>query len=268
MSLLPALGLGTWNMGESVGRRSHEVAAIRAGLDAGLTLIDTAEMYGDGGAERVVGEAIAGRREGLQLVSKVLPSNAGFERLIAACARSRERLGVERIDLYLLHWPGSVPLAETVRAMHEVQARGWIGAWGVSNFDGSAMRALLTVDGAGDCALNQIYYSLSERGPEFDLLALHDRHGVSTMAYCPLDQGALVDHPALRPIARRHGATMAQVALAWLRTRGVSAIPKSADPDRVRENARSLQLALDDRDLAEIDQAFPSPTRATRLKIV
>lgn len=265
---MPLLGLGTWKMGESRRSRDIEVAAIVAGLDAGATLIDTAEMYADGESEVIIGEAIGGRRDGLYLVSKVLPHNAGHDDLLAACDRSRKRLGVDTIDLYLLHWPGSVPLAETIGAFEVLVQRGEIGRWGVSNFDAQAMQELLATPGANHCAVNQVYYSLGERGAEFDLLPMLAEHSIAAMAYCPLDQGDLSTHPDLLPVASRHGATCAQVALAWLRERGVTAIPKSGRQSRVQENFASLEINLSADDLALIDERFAPPTQATRLKIV
>ncbi|MFK7964970.1 MAG: aldo/keto reductase [Burkholderiaceae bacterium] len=265
---MPLLGLGTWMMGEKRRQQDTEVAALVAGLDAGATLIDTAEMYADGEAEAIAGEAIAGRRDGLYLVSKVLPHNAGHDDLLAACDRSRERLGVDYIDLYLLHWPGSVPLAETIGAFEVLVERGAIGRWGVSNFDVRSMQQLLATPGAETCAVNQVYYSLGERGAEFDLLPLLAEKGIAAMAYCPLDQGDLTTHPDLLPIAKRHDATCAQIALGWLIARGVTAIPKSASPKRVQENLVALNVNLSADDLAEIDEHFMPPTRASRLKIV
>lgn len=265
---MPLLGLGTWMMGESARARSAEVAAIVAGLDAGATLIDTAEMYADGRSELIVGQAIAGRRDGLYLVSKVLPHNAGHHDLLAACDRSRKRLGVDCIDLYLLHWPGSVPLAETIGAFEALEQRGAIGRWGVSNFDVRAMDKLLALPGGNRCAVNQVYYSLGERGAEFDLLPMLTGHRIAAMAYCPLDQGDLSTHPDLLPIARRLDATCAQVALAWLCERGVTAIPKSSSTARVQENLASLDVKLSTDDLDLLDVHFAPPKRATRLKIV
>jgi len=265
---MPLLGLGTWMMGESDRTRDAEIAALVAGLDAGATLIDTAEMYADGRSEGIVGAAIAGRRDDLYLVSKVLPHNAGHDDLIAACDRSRKRLGVDCIDLYLLHWPGSVPLAETIGAFEWLVARGAIGRWGGSNFDLRAMQKLLAVPGADLCAVNQVYYSLGERGAEFDLLPLLAKRGIAAMAYCPLDQGDLSTHPDLLPVARRLDATCAQVALAWLRARGVTAIPKSGNAARVRENLASLKVKLSADDIQWLDAHFAPPKQATRLKIV
>lgn len=265
---LPEIGLGTWMMGESARPRAKEVAALQAGLDAGASLIDTAEMYGDGGAESITGAAIAGRREAVFLISKVLPSNAGYQAMLAACDRSRARLQVDCIDLYLLHWPGTVPLVETIAGFQTLQQRGAIKHWGVSNFDAPAMRQLLATDGGAGCAANQVYYSLGERGAEFDLLPLHQAHGIAGIAYCPLDQGDLTTHPDLLPLAAQHDATCAQIALAWLRQRGVLAVPKSANAQRVLENLASLKVLLTPADLLAIDQVFAPPRKAERLRIV
>ena len=265
---VPALGLGTWRMGESSRQANAEIEALREGIALGLTVIDTAEMYGDGGAERVVGQAIAGQRERVTLVSKVLPSNASRAGVRAACDRSRRRLGVDRIDLYLLHWPGSVPLSDTIAGFEALQASGSIGAWGVSNFDPSHLRQVLALN-AHDCAANQIYWSLAQRGPEFDSLPLHRAQRVATMAYSPLDQGRLLDHPALAAIAARHQATPAQVALAWLLAQSATiVIPKSGHAARVRENAAARELRLDAQDLRALDAAFPPPTRARPLAMI
>lgn len=265
---MPSLGLGTWMMGEQSGQRSKEVAALRAGLEAGARLIDTAEMYADGESESITGEALKGFDDQVFLVSKVLPSNAGRQALLAACDRSRRRLGVDCIDLYLLHWPGSVPLNETIGAFQELQNLGAIRHWGVSNFDSSALAQVLAAEGGTQCRSNQIYFSLSERGPEFDLLPMHEQYGLVTMAYCPLDQGDLTTHPDLLSVALSHDATCAQVALAWLRQRGITAIPKSARAKTVIENLASLDVTLSPADLTLIDQVFPPPLRAERLKIV
>ena len=268
---VPPLGLGTWRMGERPGQRRAEIEAIQTGIDLGLTLIDTAEMYGNGGAESVVGEAIAGRRDGLTLVSKVLPSNASYQGVIKACDRSRKRLGVDRIDVYLLHWMSSTPLSETIDAFETLRDQGAIGAWGVSNFDPREMQGLLAQSGAQACVTNQVYYSLGARGIEYDLLPLmrEQAHPMPAMAYCPLDQGELAWHEALLPIAERHQATCAQVALAWLLSQpDVIVIPKSSSAARVTENAGARALQLNAEDIAALDAAFPPPDRAEPLRIV
>jgi len=265
---IPTLGQGTWHMGERGARRAEEAAALRLGLDLGLDLIDTAEMYGEGGAEEVVAEAIAGRREEVFLVSKVYPQNAGGRKLEAACERSLKRLRVERIDLYLLHWRGGIPLAETVAGFERLRAAGKIGRWGVSNLDVAELEELGPA--LADCATDQVLYNLEHRGPEFDLLPFCRARAMPVMAYSPVGQGgALLRHPALRAVAARHGATPAQVAIAWtLRAPGVVSIPKAADPEHVRQNAAARDLALTAADLAELDAAFPPPRRKRGLAML
>lgn len=275
---VPALGLGTWKMGERSGSRRAEVEALVHGFELGLTLVDTAEMYADGGAEEVVGRALAGRRDRIFVVSKVHPHNAGRRAAIAACERSLARLGVDRIDLYLLHWRGSVPLAETLAGFAELQRRGWIRRWGVSNFDVADMEELFALpgadDGAAGCSANQVYYSLGRRGVEFDLLPWQRVRGLPLMAYCPIDQGVLAGAgapAAVHGVAQRHGATPAQVALAALLAQpGVLAIPKAASERHLRENwgAAALMQALDAADRAALDRAFPPPRRKQALAIV
>lgn len=275
---LPKLGLGTWHMGEASGRRGAEVAAVRAAIDMGYRLIDTAEMYGDGGAEEVVGQAIAEalrtgdvRRDELFVVSKVLPHNASRRGTPAACERSLARLGLERIDLYLLHWRGPHPLADTVEAMRALIQQGRIGAWGVSNFDTDDMQELAALEPAGGapCAVNQVYYSLGERGPEFSLLPWQRAHGMPLMAYSPIDQGALAASAKLDPIAARLGATRAQVALAWvLAQSGVVAIPKAVRETHLRENLAAAELRLAPGDLAELDRLYPPPRRKSPLAMI
>ena len=262
---VPALGQGTWKMGEEPGARSSEVAALRAGLDLGLMLIDTAEMYADGGSEEVVAEAIAGRREQVFLVSKVYPQNATRQGVPAACERSLRRLGTDFLDLYLLHWRGSTPLAETVVAFEKLRAEGKIRRWGVSNFDVSDLEQL---DGAAaHCATNQVLYNPEHRGIEFDLLPWCQKRKMPLMAYSPVGQGGrLLQNPALAEVARRHGVTPAQVAIAWaLRQPGMIVIPKASDPEHVRANAAAAEVQLAGEDLAAIDQAYPPPTRKQSL---
>jgi diketogulonate reductase-like aldo/keto reductase len=269
-TLVPALGQGTWRMGEGRQKREEEVAALRLGLDLGLTLIDTAEMYGEGEAEKVVGAAIAGQRERAFIVSKVYPHNASRRGIPAAWERSARRLGVDVIDLYLLHWQGSVPLAETVAGFEALRAAGRIRFWGVSNFDVDDMEALASVPGGGSCATNQVLYNPEHRGIEFDLLGWQARHGIPVMAYSPVGQGGrLLRGRALAAVAARHGATAAQVALAWvLRQPGVIAIPKAGTAAHVRENAAAAGLALTAEDLAEIDRALPPPARKQPLAML
>ena len=271
----PSLGLGTWRMGESAARRGAEIAAIRAAVEMGYRVIDTAEMYGEGGAEEVVGRAIAeclragtvGRDE-LFIVSKVYPHNASAAGTVAACERSLKRLGLDRIDCYLLHWRGSVPLAETVGAFEALRERSRIRHWGVSNFDLDDMEELLGVDGGERCAANQVYYSLTTRGPGFALLPWQAARGIVTMAYSPIDQGELLRNPTLRKIAARKSVTPAQFALAWLSAQaGVMALPKSTDLVRLRENLESASMTLEADDLAALDKAFPPPRRKTPLTL-
>jgi diketogulonate reductase-like aldo/keto reductase len=266
-AVVPALGQGTWRMGERGDRRA-EAAALRLGVDLGMTLIDTAEMYGDGGAEEVVAEAIAGRRDEVFLVSKAYPHNASRSKLPRALDASLKRLKVERLDLYLLHWRGSVPLAETVEAMEKARAAGKIARWGVSNLDVDDLEELGPA--LKDCATDQVLWNLEARGVEFDLLPFCARHGMPVMAYSPVGQGgALLSHKAVRAVAARHGATPAQVALAFiLRQPGVIAIPKASDPAHVRQNAAAAALRLAPEDVAELDAAFPPPRRKRPLAML
>jgi diketogulonate reductase-like aldo/keto reductase len=266
---MPRLGMGTWHMGESAGERAAEVAALRLGLELGVTLVDTAEMYGEGGAERVVGEAIRGRRDAVYLVTKFYPHHASRRALPKACEGSLGRLGVEAIDLYLLHWRSSVPLAETVEALERLREAGKIRRWGVSNFDVADMEELAGAAGGERCAANQVLYNLARRGIEFDLLPWCAARGIDVMAYSPLDEGTLAAHPALAKVAKRLGSSAAQVALAWLlRDPRVCVIPKASGAEHVRANAAARGLALDDEAIAELDRAFPPPTRKRPLEII
>jgi diketogulonate reductase-like aldo/keto reductase len=266
---VPALGQGTWFMGESARRQADEVAALQAGIDLGMTLIDTAEMYGEGGAEELLGEAIAGRRDKLFLVSKVYPHNASRRGAIAACERSLKRLKTDRIDLYLLHWRGQVPLAETIEAFETLQRDGKIRHWGVSNLDVYDMQELLGEPGGEKVAVNQVLYNLTRRGIEYDLQPLLCERNIPIMAYSPIEQGRLLRAPVLRTIAQRHNATPAQIALAWLlRQEQVIAIPKAATIAHVMENRAALDLTLTDNDLAELDQVFSPPDEATPLEML
>lgn len=265
---IPALGQGTWRMGEDGRRRREEADALRLGIELGLTLIDTAEMYGEGGAEEVVGDAIQGRRDEVFLVSKVYPHNASRKGAIAACERSLRRLRVETIDLYLLHWRGSVPLAETVAAFEALKAAGKIRHWGVSNFDVDDLEELGPALGA--CATDQVLYNLEHRGVEFDLLPFCAARSMPVMAYSPLGQGGrLLRHRALGEVAARHGASPAQIAIAWtLRDPNVIAIPKAAHPAHVRENAAAREIRLTAEDLAILDAAFAPPRRKRPLAML
>lgn len=264
---MPTFGLGTWGMGEDARRRSDEVASLRHGLDRGVTLIDTAEMYGD--AESVVGDAVAGRRADVFIVSKVLPENATRQGTVAACERSLRRLKTDRIDLYLLHWRGAVPLEETMAAFAALAEAGKICDWGVSNFDISDIGELWkTPDGDG-VATNQVLYNLTRRGIEFDLMPWCRQHKVPVMAYSPIEQGRLLGHAALREIAARHDATPAQVALAWLRRHDdVIVIPKAATSAHIDENLAALDLLLTRDDFTALDRAFPPPKQAKPLEML
>ena len=266
---VPAFGQGTWNMAVKASARKEEIAALRTGLDLGLTLVDTAEMYADGAAQRLVGEAIAGRRDEVFLVDKVLPHHADRTGVLAACRTALERLRTDRIDLYLLHWPGQVPLEETIGAFTELQQRGRIRYWGVSNFDTSDLARLEAVDAGRQVQTDQVLYNLGRRGPEFDLLPACAALDLPVMAYSPIEQGRLLRHPALGRVALRHQATPAQVALAWvLRRPGTIVIPKTGTPARVVENAKALDVHLTASDLSELDAAFPPPSRAVPLEML
>ena len=272
-STCPSLGLGTWRMGESKRERAAEVAAVRLALEIGYRVIDTAEMYGEGGAEEVVGQALAESmragtltRDEVFVVSKVYPHNASRQGVREACERSRRRMGLERIDLYLLHWRGSHRLADTVAGFDALIERGYIARWGVSNFDVDDMQELVGVKGGEACAANQVYYSLGERGAGFDLLPWLQRHAMPLMAYCPIDRGRIAGDTALQQVADRHGATATQVALAWvMQQRGVMAIPKAVREEHLRENLASASLQLSAEDLAAIDRRFPPPRAKTAL---
>ncbi|HEX2552127.1 MAG TPA: aldo/keto reductase [Microvirga sp.] len=266
---VPALGQGTWQMAEQASRRADEIASLRLGLDLGLSLVDTAEMYGEGAAEALVAEAISGRRDEVFLVSKVYPHNASRSGVVQACERSLKRLRTDRLDLYLLHWRGGVPLSETVAGFEALLRAGKIRHWGVSNLDTDDMEELAAVPDGARCATNQVLYNVMRRGPEFDLLPWMAARALPLMAYSPVEQGRLPRSGALHDIARRHGASPFQVALAWLLRRpDVTAIPKAGRPDHVRDNHRALALALDDEDLAAIDAAFPPPKRRRPLEML
>ena len=266
---VPVLGQGTWKMGEDRRRRDDEVAALKLGLDLGITLIDTAEMYASGGSEEVVSEAMEGRRDEIFLVSKVLPSNASRDGVKRSCENSLKRLGTDRIDLYLLHWPGSVPLSETVEAFEALKKAGKIRHWGVSNFDTDEMEDLVGLPSGGNVQTNQVLYNLSRRGPEFDLAPWCLKRGIPLMAYSPVEQGALARNARLEAVASRHNATAAQVALAWVMTQpGVIAIPKAGRQEHVRQNAAALDISLTAKDFADLDLAFPPPTRKRGLEMI
>jgi diketogulonate reductase-like aldo/keto reductase len=265
-----ALGQGTWRMGEGFRPHAEEVAAIRLGIELGMTLIDTAEMYADGGSERVVGEAIAGQRDQVFLVTKVYPHNATRRGTPAACEASLKRLRTDFVDLYLLHWRGSAPLTETVEAFERLRRDGKIRRWGVSNLDVDDIEELLDVPGGSGCAADQVLYNPEHRGIEYDLLPWCERQGIPTMAYSPVGQaGRLLRTPALGRVAQRHNATPAQVAIAWsLRWPWVISIPKAGDAAHVRENAAAATIALTQTDLADIDAAYPPPRRKQSLAML
>lgn len=271
---LPVIGQGSWFMGENSSQRAREVAALQAGLDCGLRLIDTAEMYADGGAEEVVGEALRGRRDQALLVSKVYPWNAGHSDAIEACERSLRRLQTDYLDLYLLHWRGNIPLEETLRAMETLQQQGKIRFWGVSNFGTDDMAELWDEPNGEHCATNQVLYHLASRGIEFDLLPACQQRGVPVMAYCPLAQAGrlrdtLFTDPLLTQIAQQKGISVAQLLLAWvIRQPGVIAIPKASSVAHVQENAAALEVVLTDEELQLIDRAWPAPQHKLPLDIV
>lgn len=268
---LPAIGQGTWNMGENPCRRRDEVSALQAGLDLGLRLIDTAEMYADGAAEEIVGEALAGRRDGAFLVSKVNPWNAGGQKAIAACEGSLRRLKTDYLDLYLLHWTGDFTYEETVSAMEKLIAQGKIRRWGVSNLDYDEMQALWQVAGGRQCATNQVLYHLASRGIEYDLLPWCQQQQMPVMAYSPLAQAGrlrrgLLTHSVISDIARAHDASTAQILLAWvIRQPGVIAIPKAASVAHVEQNAAALNITLSVDELKLLDEAYPAPKGKTAL---
>ena len=263
---VPALGLGTWKMGVGDPDEAQQLRALQAGIDLGMTLIDTAEMYGDGRSEQLVAKAIAGRRGEIFLVSKVLPQNASRQGTITACERSLTRLGAEVIDLYLLHWRGSHPLRDTVAGFETLKSAGKIRYWGVSNFDVDGMDELAALKSASPCAANQVMYHAASRGIESDLLPHCIAAEVAIMAYSPLGEGLLTSHPKLAAIAHKHGVVPAAIALAFaMRLPGVIAIPKSTHAQRVAENARAADLELDADDLASLDAAFPPPRRTMPL---
>ena len=266
--IVPALGQGTWYLGDDPAKRAQEVSALRTGMGAGMRLIDTAEMYGDGRSEKLVGEAIAAApREELFLVSKVLPENAGEKHIFQCCDATMKRMGVDYLDLYLLHWRGSVPLAETVRCLEQLKELGKIKNWGVSNFDIGDMEELWRIPGGRNCQVNQVLYHMGSRGIEYSLLPWMREHRVALMAYCPLAQGGalrrgLLTDPAVLAVAEKHRATPIQVLLAWcIRDGNTIAIPRTGHPDHTLENAGANALLLDEEDLALIDRQYAPPTR-------
>lgn len=273
---MPALGLGTWRIGERPSQRQSEVAAVRLAIELGYRLIDSAEMYGEGGAESVVGQGLAEalragdvERSAMFIVSKVYPHNASRDGVVAACLRSLDRLGVDYLDLYLLHWRGDEPLAATIEGFERLRADGRIRNWGVSNFDSADMAELLSLAGGRECVANQVYFSLRERGPSFSLLPWMRERGIAAMAYSPVDQGALASSQLLEPIAERLGFSQAQIALAWVLAQpDVVAIPKAVTPKHLQENLAATEIRLSDSDLRELDQLFPPPSRKRPLAMI
>lgn len=258
--VVPAFGVGTWRMGEARARRAQELASIRLAIDLGVKLIDTAEMYGEGEAERIVGEAVAGRRDGLFIVSKVYPHNASRAGTVAACERSLKRLGIDCLDLYLLHWPGNVPIAETLGAFQALREAGKIRHYGVSNFDTEEMAEAWDAPGGRDIAVNQVLYNLSRRGIEWSLLPWQRERRIATMAYSPLEQARILREPALKHFAAAHGMTPAQAALRWLLAQeDMIVIPKTSNAERLKENLGALGAPLTPAQVAELDALFPRP---------
>ncbi|MBE9169445.1 aldo/keto reductase [Pleurocapsales cyanobacterium LEGE 06147] len=263
---IPILGQGTWRMGEKASQKQAEIDALRLGIDLGMTLIDTAEMYGEGGAEKVVAEAISGCREEVFLVSKFYPYNASYQGVIKACARSLSRLKTDYLDLYLLHWRGSIPLSETLEALQHLKQAGKILDYGVSNFDVDDLEEALSLPGGDEIATNQVLYNLMRRGIEWDLLPWCKQRNIPIMAYSPVEQGAFVNHRELGAIALQHNATPTQIALNWLlRQDNVISIPKATNLDRVKENRAALDINLTEENIKEIDRIFPPPSRKQTL---
>lgn len=266
---VPVLGQGTWGFGERPENSQSEIDALRFGLDLGMTLVDTAEMYGDGAAEAVVGKAIEGRRDEVFIVDKVLPQNASRKGTVQACERSLRRLKTDRIDLYLLHWRGGVPLAATLAGFDDLLRADKIRSWGVSNFDVGDLEELARLDGGPAVATDQVLYNLTRRGIEYDLMPWCEQRGIPLMAYSPLEQGRLMEDPAIRRIADAHSATPAQIALAWvLRKDGVIAIPKASTRHHVEQNRTALEIQLTPDELAALDRAFPPPRRKVPLEMI
>jgi len=266
---MPVLGQGTWKFGERGGRRGDEIAALRCGLDLGIGLIDTAEMYGDGGAEEIVGEAIAGRRDEVFIVSKVYPHNASRAGVVAACERSLKRLKTDRIDVYLLHWRGSIPLSETLAGFAALRDQGKIGSFGVSNFDLSDMEELWALPGGSAATTNQILYNPTRRGSERELLPWCRGHGVPIMAYSPVEQGRMLGNKTLQRLAAARGCSAAQLVIAWvLGQDGVVAIPKAGQLEHVRENAAALDIVLTAEEIAAFEREFPPPKRRVPLEML
>ncbi|MFB5674154.1 aldo/keto reductase [Paenibacillus terreus] len=271
---VPVIGQGTWNMGENAFARDAEIKALQTGIDLGMTLIDTAEMYANGEAEKIVGQAVKGKRDRVFIVTKAYPHHADSKGLAAACEASLKRLGTDYADLYLLHWRGSIPFEETVRGMEKLRREGKIRRWGVSNLDTADMEELWQLPGGTECAVNQVLYHAASRGIEYDLLPWCREHHVPVMAYCPIAQGGrlrkeLLQHPVIGQIAEHHGASPAQIALAWVIRGGhVIAIPKAVQETHIRENAEAARIVLTEEELRQIDEVFPAPKCKMPLDIV
>jgi diketogulonate reductase-like aldo/keto reductase len=266
---VPVLGQGTWGLGEHSANRENEIDALRFGIDSGMTLIDTAEMYGDGAAEELIGEALEGRREQTFIVDKVLPQNATRKGTVQACERSLRRLKTDRIDLYLLHWRGAAPLAETLAGFDDLLRAGKIRYWGVSNFDVPDMEEVAGLGGGAALATNQVLYNLMRRGIEYDLMPWCEQRNIPIMAYSPLEQGRLMRDPDIRRIADEHSATPTQIALAWvLRKEGLIAVPKASTPGHVKQNRSALDIHLTPDQLAALDRAFPPPDHKMPLEMI
>ena len=266
---VPALGMGTWMLGDNRARRAEEITTLQRGIDLGMTLIDTAEMYGEGDSEKLVGEAIKGRRAEVFLVSKVYPHNAGGRALMSACERSLQRLGVDCLDLYLLHWRGRFPLSETIEGFEKLRAQGKIRHWGVSNLDPDDMEELYTQPGGNAVATNQVLYNLTRRGIEWDLLPWCQQRKIPLMAYSPIEQARLLSHPGLCKLATRLGMQPATLALAWLLQReDVIVIPRTSNRPHLEENHAALEIRLDAASLAELDRLFPPPDCAVPLEVL
>lgn len=270
---VPCIGQGTWHMGEKPQEKAKEIKALQLGIELGMKVIDTAEMYGNGASERLVGEAIKGRRDDVFLVSKVYPHNAGLDKISTACENSLKRLGTDYLDLYLLHWRGRIPLEETIEGMEKLRKEGKILRWGVSNFDTDDMEELWNTANGSNCAINQVLYHLGSRGIDFDLLPWHREHHVPIMAYSPLAQGGtlrrqLLTDPIVNEIAKKYNVKPLQIALAWtIRTNNVIAIPKAGQEQHVLENAEAAAIELTQEDLNRLDEAFPKPRKKVPLDI-
>jgi diketogulonate reductase-like aldo/keto reductase len=271
---VPCIGQGTWHMGEKPQEKAKEIKALQLGIELGMKVIDTAEMYGNGASERLVGEAIKGRRDDVFLVSKVYPHNAGLDKIFTACENSLKRLGTDYLDLYLLHWRGRIPLEETIEGMEKLRKEGKVLRWGVSNFDTDDMEELWNTANGSNCAINQVLYHLGSRGIDFDLLPWHREHHVPIMAYSPLAQGGtlrrqLLTDPIVNEIAKKYNVKPLQIALAWtIRTNDVIAIPKAGQEQHVLENAEAAAIELTQEDLNRLDEAFPKPRKKVPLDII